>query len=107
MKGEQKMRTDYNKLKEKLQFVYAGRMDEFPKGKSIETAIKVYKDVKKYEKTDGDGEVDYNRELLEAKYDLQIIFNINFKGLTKNNIYLTHQSMWVNSVYIMLNEGEN
>lgn len=100
------MKTDYEKLKEKLQFVYQDKMEEFPKGKTIETAIQVYKDVKKYEKTNGDGEKDYDRELLEAKYDLQIIFDVNFKGLTKNNIYLTHQSMWVNSVYIMLNEGE-
>jgi len=98
------MRTDYNKLKEKLQFVYNGKMEKMPKGKSIETAIKIFKDIKKYEKTDGDGKIDYKRELLEAKYDLQIIFNVNFIGLSKNNIYLTHQSMWVNSLYIMLNE---
>lgn len=100
------MRTDYNKLKEKLQFVYDGRMDEFPEGKSIETAIKIFKDIKKYEKIDSAGKVDYKRELLEAKYDLQIIFDTNFIGLSKNNIYLTHQSMWVNSLYIMLNEEE-
>lgn len=100
------MRTDYNKLKEKLQFVYDGKMEQFPKGKSIETAIEIFKQVKKFEKTDGDGKIDYKRELLEAKYDLQIIFDINFKDLTKNNIYLAHQSAWVNSIYIMLNEGE-
>ncbi len=98
------MRTDYNKLKEKLQFVYNGKMDKLPKGKSIETAIEIFKQVKKYEKTDEDGKIDYKKELLEAKYDLQRIFDTNFKNLTKNNIYLTHQSAWVNSIYIMLNE---
>ena len=100
------MKTDYNKLKEKLQFVYMNKMDEFPKGKSIETAIKIFKEVKKFEKLDGDGKVDYDRELLEAKYDLLIIFDAPFKGLSKNNIYLAHQSLWVNSIFIMLNEGE-
>lgn len=100
------MRTDYNNLKEKLQFVYNGKMEKMPKGKSIETAIEIFKDVKEYEKLDGDGNKDYERELIEAKYDLRIIFNINFKNLTKNNIYLAHQSAWVNSIYIMLNNGE-
>lgn len=100
------MRTDYNKLKQQLYFVYNGEMDKMPKGKSIETAIKIYQDVKKYEKLNENGEIDYAKELQEAKYDLQIIFGINFKNITKNNIYLTHQSMWVNSLYKMLNEGE-
>lgn len=93
------MRTDYNKLKEKLQFVYDGKMEKFPEGKTIEDAIEIFKEVKKYEKLQG--------ELLEAKYDLQIIFDTNFKGMTKNSIYLTHQSMWVNSIYIMLNKGNS
>lgn len=98
---------DYNKdlLKQKLQWVYQGKMDEFPVKPTIENAIKVYKEVKKYERTNGDSEVDYKNELMEAKYDLQIIFNTNFIGLSKNNLYLAHQSLWVNSVYALL-KGE-
>jgi len=103
------MRTDYNKLKEKLQFVYNGKMEKMPKGKSIETAIEIFKDVKKYEIFNGGDKVDYENELREAKFDLVEIFGMTYeelKGMSRYNIYLTHQSRWVNSIYVMLNEGE-
>lgn len=62
--------------------------------KSLESAKKVFEKVKKYEKRNG-----VKAELQEAKDDLENIFGIDVKGMTKNKIFLEHQSKMINTIY--------
>ena len=54
-----------------------------------------------------DRKVDNKTELKHAKDDLENIFEVNTKGMTKNKIFLEHQSKMVNSIYseILLDES--
>lgn len=62
--------------------------------KSLESAKKIYLKIKEYEKRNG-----VKAELQEAKDDLLNIFGIDVKGMTKNKIYLKHQSEMINTIY--------
>ena len=69
----------------------------YDKTASIDNALEIFKNIKKVEKT--------TNELEEAKYDLETIFGLpkdEFKKLTKNKIYMLHQSMMVNQIYMIL-----
>ena len=46
------------------------------------------------------------KELQEAKDDLLNIFGIDVKGMTKNQIYLKHQSEMINTIYSKFVEEE-
>ena len=72
------------------------------KDKSLESAKKIFKKIKEF-----DRKVDNNIELKHAKDDLENIFEVNTKGMTKNKIFLEHQSKMVNSIYseILLDES--
>lgn len=72
------------------------------KDKSLESAKKIFKKIKEFDK-----KVDNNIELQHAKDDLENIFEINTKGMTKNKIFLEHQSKMINSIYseILLDES--
>ena len=72
------------------------------KDKSLESAKKIFKKIKEFDK-----KVDNNIELKHAKDDLENIFEVNTKGMTKNKIFLEHQSKMVNSIYseILLDES--
>lgn len=99
--------TDYKLLENKIKFIYKDKRIKLPKEKSLDSAIKIFKELKQFEKFDRNGKVDYEKELLEAKYDLRVIFGIDIKGLSKNELYMTHQSMWVNTLYrLMLEKGD-
>lgn len=71
------------------------------KDKSLESAKKIFKKIKEFDK-----KVDNNIELKHAKDDLENIFEVNTKGMTKNKIFLEHQSKMINSIYseILLDE---
>ena len=103
------MRTDYQKLKAKINSVYYGCKEKYPTGDSIDSALKIYKKIKEFERFPNNSlSVDYENELREAKFDLVDIFGMKpeeLKTLSKNNLYLTHQSKLVNAIYIM-NKGE-
>ena len=93
---------DYNLWKYRIDSAYKNSEYEFPKEKTLDSAIKIFKRIKISEKLDDNDKVNYDNELSEAKYDLVVIFGMRYedlKGMTKNNIYLTHQSAWVNSIY--------
>lgn len=64
------------------------------KDKSLESAKKIFKKIK-----ESDRKVDNNIELKHAKDDLENIFEVNTKGMTKNKIFLEHQSKMINSIY--------
>lgn len=57
---------------------------------NVDTAMAITKKIKFYEKSD---------ELKNAKKDLEEIFGISTKKMTKNVIYLKHQSSLANSIY--------
>ena len=63
------------------------------KDKSLESAKKIFKKIK-----ESDRKVDNNIELKHAKDDLENIFEVNTKGMTKNKIFLEHQSKMINSI---------
>lgn len=108
--------TDYRLLKAKIHLVYstekAGVLNT--EDKSIDNALKIYRTIKEYERKlyhmNGIEEAPkYEKELNEAKSDLVDIFGFDIseiKKMTKNNIYLNHQSKLVNSIYIMLEKGD-
>ena len=91
-------------LKAKLFFIYKDKKEAMV-GSSLENAIKIFKEVKHFERIDNSGKVNYEKELLEAKTDLISIFGISPKGLTKNEIFLKHQSCWGNMMTIMIENG--
>lgn len=64
------------------------------KDKSLESAKKIFKKIKEF-----DRKVDNITELKYAKDDLENIFEVNTKGMTKNKIFLEHQSKMINSIY--------
>lgn len=69
----------------------------YDKTPTIENSLEIFKNIKKVERT--------TNELEEAKYDLEIVFGLpkaEFKNLTKNKIYMLHQSMMVNQIYMIL-----
>lgn len=72
------------------------------KDKSLESAKKIFKKIKEF-----DRKIDNSTELKHAKDDLENIFEVNTKGMTKNKIFLEHQSKMVNSIYseILLDES--
>ena len=100
---------DYDKvlLQAKLNLVYNGKKESYLLEPTIENAMKIYKDVKKYERLDENGNVDYKKEVKEEKYDFEFIFNNKKLWFTSspNKLHLAHQSLWVNSVYDLL-KGE-
>lgn len=105
------MRTDinYKELKKKIQWAYDSFEEKCPQDNSLDTALKIFKVIKAFERFNGDDEVDYKRELMEAKMDLKLIFDIpvaELNKMTKNNIYMLHQSQMVNAIFMMLNNEE-
>lgn len=72
------------------------------KDKSLESAKKIFKKIKEF-----DRKIDNSTELKHAKDDLENIFEVNTKGMTKNKIFLEHQSKMINSIYseILLDES--
>ena len=78
---------------------------DFDTTDSIENAMDLFKKIKKHEQYNPDGERDYKQELEDAKTDLVLLFGVKsseLAGLTKNKIYMLHQSMMVNTIYAML-----
>ena len=102
------MRTAKNELlQSRITFSYKENVKDIPKEPTIQSALSIFKKIKECERLDDKGEVDYKKELLEAKKDLEFIFNIPIKEInakTKNNLYMEHQSLMVNAIYIMLNK---
>lgn len=72
------------------------------KDKSLESAKKIFKKIK-----ESDRKVDNKEELKHAKDDLENIFEVNTKGMTKNKIFLEHQSKMINSIYSEILLGES
>ena len=81
---------------------YLNLYSQDAKDKSLESAKKIFKKIKEFDK-----KVDNNIELQHAKDDLENIFEIDTKGMTKNKIFLEHQSKMINSIYseILLDES--
>lgn len=89
----------YNQYKKKLEtIIEKANGKDYDKTPTIKNALELFKGIKKMEKNT-------NKELEEAKKDLIEIFLVNpedLKRLTKNNIYMLHQSMMVNQIYMNL-----
>lgn len=108
--------TNYKLLKAKIHLVYSTEKASVlnTEDKSIENALKIYRTIKEYERkychvNDIEEAPNYEKELNEAKSDLVDIFGFSIaeiKEMTKNNLYLNHQSKLVNSIYIMLEKGD-
>lgn len=108
------MRTkqiNYIEIDNIINVVYKNCWDEYPKNdKSLDAALKIFKKIKDFERNGENDEVDYDVELRCAKNDLHSIFDISMEEinkLTKNNLYMEHQSKLVNAIYMMLNKGYN
>lgn len=103
------MRTaNTNLLRSRIYFAYSNG-DKIPTDPTIQSALSIFKMIKKMERPICNDEVDYKKELLNAKEDLENIFDVSkddLKYLSKNNLYLKHQSMMVNSIYELLVRGE-
>lgn len=103
-------KINYIQIKTMIEVVYKGHQEEYPKNdKTLESAKKIYKKIKDFERIGEDGEVDYKQELNMAISDLFWIFDIEaseLNTLTKNNIYMLHQSKLVNAIYMMNNNLE-
>lgn len=98
------MRTDYKKLNDKITLAYKGCGDKYPEEVTIDAALKIFKKIKYLERFNGGFTVDYQNELREAKLDLVEIFGMTYEELrllSKNNLYLTHQSKMVNAIYML------
>lgn len=75
-----------------------GNGENYDKTPTLQNALDLFKNIKKEQRETG-------HELDEAKADLICIFDVdakNLQNITKNNIYLMHQSMMVNSIFAML-----
>lgn len=71
-------------------------------GEPLEDAKKLFKIIKKDEKVRKDFvPKDQEPELYWAKYDLKRLGE-NYMKLTKNQIYLKHQSVMINNIYLAL-----
>jgi hypothetical protein len=69
---------------------------DYDREPTIANALELFKGIKKVEK---------ENELNEAKCDLEMIFGVkkeDLKGLSKNQLYMLHQSNMVNAIYFML-----
>lgn len=98
-----------NILKLKIKVAYCNRDDKIPKTPTIDTALEIFKEIKKMDRAVMGGGVDYKKELYSAKEDLDLIFQIpegEIKKMTKNNLYMQHQSLMVNAIYELLTKGE-
>ena len=88
-----------NEQKEELNYILElANGKNYDKTPSIKNALELFKKIKEVEKSTG-------KELEEAKYDLTEIFRVKaeeLKRLTKNNVYMLHQSMMVNQIYMNL-----
>lgn len=88
------------KLKQIVEMANGKNYDKTP---TVGNALALFREIKKCERN-----VD---ELLEAKGDLERIFGLDKKGInkmTKNQLYMCHQSLMVNGIYEMLiKEKEN
>lgn len=106
------MRTvNNNLLRTRINLAYCNRGEKIPKEATIGSALAIFKEIKKMERFAfyGDAKLMRKQELSSAKEDLEFIFGIKpeeIKSLTKNNLYLKHQSLMVNSIYILLKKGE-
>ena len=72
---------------------------DYDKTATIANALELFKGIKKVEK---------ENELNEAKCDLEMIFGVSkeeLKGLSKNQLYMLHQSSMVNAIYFVLKEA--
>lgn len=74
----------------------------------MKTPMKIVQKIKELESFNK-GVKDYKYELKNAKDDLKNIFGIDTKGMTKNVIFLKHQSELANSIYyyFILNRRPN
>lgn len=91
------MKTKEEYLANKIFVSFDGNISAYAavaSNKSLESAKKIYSKIKEYEKRNG-----VKAELQEAKDDLLNIFGIDVKGMTKNQIYLKHQSEMINTIY--------
>lgn len=98
---------EYNKEK-LLQTLKGYCGEDFDTSPDIANAMELFKQIKKCERTNPDGEKDYRGELLLAQGDLMLIFGVeprDFRKLTKNQLYMFHQSKMVNAIYDLL-KGE-
>ena len=103
------METKVNILKLKIKIAYCERDNKIPKTPTIDTALKIFREIKKMDRAVIGGEVDYKKELFSAKEDLELIFQIpkeEIQQMTKNNLYMKHQSLMVNAIYELLMKGE-
>lgn len=91
------MYKNYKGREDLLYIVELANGKDYNRAATIENSLELFKNIKKVEKT--------TNELNEAKCDLEMIFNVptnELKGLTKNKIYMLHQSMMVNQIYMIL-----
>lgn len=98
---------DYNKevLARRIDIAYLIDDKDYERDATIENALDIFKQIKKIDKFNPDGERDLNGEFSQAEHDLKFIFGINhfqYKNLTKNQFYLFHQSKMVNAIYDFL-----
>lgn len=110
-----KKNYDYKRIIDKVYRAYEDYMDEYPKPipeedyNELDMALAMFRKVKEYERLDSFNKVDYKMEESMAKYDLYVIFGIDQEKIlkmTKNNLYMLHQSLWVNTLYEMIKKGE-
>ena len=92
------------KLAARILVAYDGNLKLYSQDvndKSLESAKKIFKKIKEF-----DRRIDNNMEFKHAKDDLENIFDIDTKGMTKNKVFLEHQSQMINSIYsrIILDE---
>lgn len=101
--------TNYIEIDNMINVVYKNCWDEYPKNdKSLDAALKIFKKIKDFERIGENDEADYDMELRYAKNDLHFVFDMSMEEinkLTKNNLYMMHQSKMVNAIYMMLNKG--
>lgn len=100
-----------NLLKTRINLAYCNRGDKIPKEPTVKSALDIFKEIKKMERYTkwGDIEANYRQELSSAKEDLEYIFKISekeIKTMTKNNLYMKHQSLMVNAIYELLTKGK-
>lgn len=80
---------------------YNGNLEEYSKianEKTIKSAMAIFKQIKNYEVFSGD-KIDRQKEINMAKKDLKEIFDIDTKCMSKNQIFLKHQSCLINAIY--------
>lgn len=87
------------KLTQMIELANGKNYDKTP---TVGNALYLFKEIKKLERS--------TDELLEAKGDLERIFGLDKKDInkmTKNQLYMAHQSLMVNGIYeLLINEKE-